>query len=263
MSFPGWFSQIVDWSGITASVTLGNSSALHDGRADRKATLASGSSMSLTFDFGAAKTLSGVALVNISQLLSATTVAVAASTNNFSSQTAIKAASPIDITGPHAGDAVVVFAPASFRYWRVTIAFASPQTLTLGEILWTGAVSVMSRRDAYGVGYTYTTPQSRNEIGNGAVYTTQLGEALKTRRVALRVMRGETERDELHALWAYSRGLRPVLWCEDASSNGASADATTESRRCIFGLATPAFGWSEADFRLYDFDEFTIQEFGR
>lgn len=263
MGFPGWFSQIKTWNGVTASSTLGNSAALSDGRADRKATLASASSISLTFDFGSAQTISGVALVNISALGSATTIAVAASTNNFSTQTAIKSATPIDTAFPHAGDAAVVFAPQSFRYWRVTLAFSSPQALTLGEVLWTGAVSVMSRRDAYGVGYSYTTPQTRNELGNGAVYTTQLGEPLKSRRVALRAQRGESERDELAALWAYSRGLRPVLWCEDASAASASADATTEARRCIYGLASPAFGWTETDFRLFDFDELVIQEFGR
>lgn len=263
MSTPGWFSSIIAWSGLTSSVTLTNSTALSDGRADRKASLASGTSMALTFDFGSAKTLTGVALVNISTLASATTLKVEASTNNFSTSTTIKAATPIDTAFPYAGDAAVVFTGASFRYWRVTLAFTSAQTLTLGEVLWAGAVTTITRRDAYGVGFTYVTPQTRNEIGNGAIYTTQLGNTVKTRRLLFTEMRGTTERDDLALLWAYSKGLTPVLWVEDSSATSASADSDATSRRCIYGLVSPPFGWRESDFQIFDFDEMMIQETGR
>lgn len=263
MSTPGWFSSVVAWSGLTSSVTLTNSSALHDGRADRKASLASGTSMALTFDFGSAKTLAGVALVNISTLATATTLKVEASTNNFSTSTTIKAATPLYTSFPYAGDAAVVFSAVSYRYWRLTLAFASAQTLTLGEIIWAGSVAAMTRRDTYGVGFTYSTPMTRNEIGNGAVYTTQLGNTVKTRRILFSEMRGETERDDMSALWAYSRGLTPVLWVEDSAATSASADSDASSRRCIYGLVQAPYGWRESDFQIFDFDEMMIQETGR
>jgi len=240
---------------------------LNDGKQDEVAagsSSAQASGQTLTINLGSAQAVAAIALLSHNLASGACTVAVTyADDSGFTVGTGTaKAASTVPTAAPNDKDLVLQFPSVTKQYWRLTFAHSGTKTLRLGEVLFFGSLTTLSRQSIYGDGESSTFPQNRVRTDTGAERATVLSAEIRTKRLNYKDLRGTAERDELMGMWrATLGGARNLLWVETIES--AATAATAEGMQCIWSKLGASMGWTQGDFLLFDITGIVLTGLGR
>lgn len=249
------------WSGGGTT----NRSYVVDGRMDRKFTAgAATSSATLLIDFGAATSLSAIALLN-TNIATATspTVKVEALTSVGPDTGLItpKAVTTPNASAPRHKDHVLQFTAVSKRYWRLTFTWTGSFNLTIGE-LFCAETTVLTRAMTYG--------NTKREDYITTRFTTYTGETrghfiagpIRIRDFIFEDL-SAAERDEVLAMFrATYGGTLPILWIEAYEATATAAD--NDHQEVIYGrLDQASLSTNEFDFGRYNPDGLSLRSLGR
>jgi hypothetical protein len=230
----------------------------------------------IQIDFGSAKSLYGIALLNsnIAVLAADAQVRVrAADDSGFTSGVVTPKASTTlarlndgDRGNARNRDHVFQFVGSdSKRYWRIEFAFTGTvSNAAFGEVFAYPTPYNLSRKGIYGSGDKETVFKSTLQVGeNGERRQVFFGGPLREK-----VLRWQdftaTERDELRLMfWVANRNAGKLLWINSISQVSTAAAETEQD--CIYGhLVEPEeFPYPENDFNLYQPPDFHILSMGR
>lgn len=240
---------------------------LNDGKQDEVAagsSSAQASGQTLTINLGSAQAVAAIALLSHNLATGACTVAVTyADDSGFTTGTGTaKAASTINTSAPYDKDTVLQFPSVTKQYWRLTFVHTGTKTLRLGEVLFFGSLTTLSRQSAYGDGESSIFPQNRVRTDTGAERATVLAAEIRTKRLDYKDLRGTSERDELMGMWrAALGGARNLLFVDLISSSATAAAA--EAMQCMWAKLAPSMGWTQDDYALFTITGVTLTGLGR
>lgn len=244
-------------------------SRLNDGKMNKVfGCSSSGTSKTLTIDFGSAQTLQAIAILNtnICRFGGTPTIEVRKSNDNFAANNvAVKAASSVSNFGTYgdtrAKDIVLQFASQSERYWRLLFSWSGSAILSIGE-LWAAVPTVLTRAMTYDNGLPEIIKRTSFESYSGETRHNYVAGPIRERVIPFRDL-SSTERQEVMAMWRLTKGgSLPMLWIEQYEATATAASA--ETMECIFGtLQDPTAGLKNSDFGRFDPDDFRIRSFGR
>lgn len=241
-----------------------NRDRLHEGFLDRKASGSSSPAASgqyLQINFGSARTVPGIALLNHNLATGSVTVTVTAADDAGMSVNAVtaKAATTVNTGFPYDKDTLLQFPPVTRQYWRITFAHSGTKQIQLGELLVLPYLLALTRNSIYG-GHAneVRSVQRRVESETGSVRTARIASPRRTIRFNFADLQGESQRDELLALWNASEGGAKgnTLLAEYVDSSTSAGSAI--SQRCLWGRLQETSGWSDDDFNIYGMPPFEL-----
>ena len=247
--------------------TASNKSFLNDAAMDGVCSTgaASSSSRSIDIDLGSAQAVVGFALLNHNLASwSATTIGIvgAASADFVTSPVNAKTATTIAVTAPNDKDTVLQFPSVTKRYWRLNFASGALEALRLGELMVLTSITALSRLKAYGHGESEEFVSNRAAMRTGNVRASYLAGPIRSKRLPFVDMQGQSQREELMAMWRLAKGdATPLLWVEYVEST--SDAATAAGQECLWGRLQPALSWRETDYTLFDVDALELRSLGR
>jgi hypothetical protein len=249
------------WSNAAAT----NRTYLNDGRMDQRFSVGSvATTVNVVIDFGAAVSLTAIALLN-SNIASATapTIAIAAATDSGITTSVVnpKSATTPNTTAPQHKDHVLQFTAVSKRYWRITWAWTGSFTVQLGEIFACTTVP-LTRYTTFGHGERQEIIRTQFDGSLGESRGHFLGGPYRKKTLPFADL-SATERTELLTMHsACYGGASPMLWCHLYETGSTAAPAAYQD--CIFGrLEDAETGWDESDFQRYEPDSFAIRSLAR
>lgn len=242
-----------------------------DARLDKQyAFTARANNNSIVVDFGSAKSVAGIAILNhnlaaLDVPANLSILIAGADDNVFTVNVAVWQYAPLStaqIAAPSNKDTVCQFAATSRRYWRVQFAWGGTKTLKIGELYFYGAPTTLTRVQNDGSGETERIISADIEMAYGETRSAFLAGPIRTKH-----FRGSdyssSNRDELLTLWrTVKAGVSPFLWVEtyEAPSNGSNLTYPD----CIFGrLMLPEFAWTWSDYNLTQPPELVLRSLGR
>lgn len=242
------------WS---SAFTTGRS-RLNDGVMDEVAagsSSAQASGQTLVVDLGSAQAVVAIALLNHNLATGACTVRVRAADDAAITTNVVtaKAATTINTSAPYEKDTVLQFPSVTKRYWEFTFVHTGTKTVRLGELLFFGAVTTLTRQTIYGAGESERFFLNKIEGQVGHVRSTYLGGPARTMRLPFKDLRGTSERNEIMTMWRTAQGgNKNLLYIEDIDSVSTAGDA--ESQQCLWGKLQQELGWAQSDYLLFDPD---------
>lgn len=251
------------WS---SAFTTGRS-RLNDGVMDEVAagsSSAQASGQTLVIDLGSAQAVVAIVLLNHNLASGACTVRVRAADDAAITTNVVtaKAATTINTSAPYEKDTVLQFASVTKRYWELTFVHTGTKIVRLGELLFFGSVSTLTRQTVYGAGESEQYFLNKNSGQVGHVRSTYLGGPLRTKRLPFRDSAGVSQRDELMAMFRASQGgNKNLLYIDEIDSTASAGDA--ESQQCLWGKFIDQLGWTEDDFRIFNVDALVLTGQGR
>ena len=243
-----------------------NRDRLNDGKQDELALGSStpqASGQTLIIDLGSAQSLSAIALLNHNLGTGACTVRVDADTaNTFATAVTAKAATTINTAAPYQKDTVLQFPAVSRRYWRLTFTHTGTKTVSIGELLFLAAPTVLSRTPTWGSGETERFITNRVETMTGNLRSTFVSGPIRTKDLPFVDLVGNSQRDEMMSMWrATLGGTLNLLWLDLIESTAIAA--TPDSQKCLWGKLQESLGWTEGDFQLFGLDGLVLVGQGR
>lgn len=240
---------------------------LNDGKQDYLA--ASGGSaaanVTLVIDMGSATALVGFVLLNHNLNNGAScTVLVEGADDAAITTNPVTAKAATEINGtsfPNKKDTVLQFPSVTKRYWRLSFTYSGNRILTFGEILAFTAITTLSRQTIYGAGEKGRYVNNRNESKTGYLHSTFLAGPLREKTLPYKDL-STSQRDELLTMWNATRGGNSnLLWIETIGSSALAASLAEQE--CMWGKLQDAFGWTQADYLLFDVPGLTLVGLGR
>lgn len=251
---------------ITSNKTVagGGVAALKDSRRDVVATVASTTSpLYLNLDLGSAKTLKGIALLNLYATQALSVEIFSDTTAGFPAAVSRFAATALPTAWPDSENVYIRPTQVSARYWRVALTWSGSAAVSLGELVATSIETSLTRGYVYGDSEQTNIPTLEFESRGGMVTREVTGGPRRTKRFAFSDLT-RAQRTELQSMWfAAACGSRPLLFVDALGTAGdvtQLTDTAVQQSRCIAGLLEPSFGWTESDYRLYDPDGFVLVE---
>lgn len=242
---------------------------LYDGRHDIKAlgsSSATASGQYLQINFGSAQALAGIALLNHNLATGSVTVTVTAADDSGMSTNAVtaKATTTVNTSFPYERDTLLQFPSVSRQYWRITFAHSGSKQLQIGELLMLSTLTALTRNSVYG-GHSneLRSVQRRVVSETGSMRVARISAPLRTMRFNFADLQGESQRDELLAMWNASEGGAKgnTLIAEYVESSVSAGSA--QSQRCIWGRLQEVTGWSDDDYNIFGVTGFELQAAGR
>jgi hypothetical protein len=225
---------------------------------------AQASGQTLVIDLGSAQAVVAIALLNHNLAAGACTVRVRAADDAAITTNVVtaKAATTINTSAPYEKDTVLQFPSVTKRYWELTFVHTGTKIVRLGELLFFGSVTTLTRQTIYGAGESERYFLNKNEGQVGHVRSTYLGGPVRTKRLPFKDSAGVSQRDELMAMFRASQGgNKNLLYIDDIDSVATAGDA--ESQQCLWGKFADNLGWTEDDFRIFNVDALVLTGQGR
>lgn len=251
---------------ITSNKTVGSGgvAALKDSRRDVMAVVSSATSpLHFNLDLGSAKTLKGIALLNLYATAALSVEIFSATASNYSGATSRFAATALPTTWPDSENVYLRPTQVSERYWRVSLTWSGSAVVSLGELVATSVETTLSRDYALGDGETPAVPMTEFATRSGLLVREALGGPRRTKRFTFGLLT-RAQRIEIQTMWmAGACGSRPVLFVDSLGTAGdvtQLTDVATQPSRCIAGLLEPSFPWTQSDFRIYSPEELVLTE---
>lgn len=246
-----------------------NRDRLYDGRQDAPAfgsasPVASG--QSLTINFGSARAVPGIALLNHNLFTGSCTVEVrAADDAGFSVNLVVaKAATTINTQFPYERDTLLQFPPVTRQYWRIIFTHSGTKQIQIGELVVLPYLLTLTRNSVYG-GHEndLQSKQIRNESEVGSVRVARIAPPLRTVNFNFVDLQGESQLNELVAMWNATEGGAKgnTLLAEYVDSSSSAGSAA--SQRCVWGRLQPSWGWGDTDFNVFGPKPFELKQAAR
>lgn len=218
-------------------------------------------------DFGAAITLTGIALLNHNAAVQKADAAVqilgaddAAITVNV---VLAKAGTTLNNVAPKNKDHVLQFAPVTKRYWKILFGWTGTvANFAIGEIFAFNAQPQFSRKSIYGGGEAPEMKVASVEFYNGGGNAYFQGGEIRVKRLPFSDLT-LAQREEQLTLWRAVKGSTiPFLWIESYESTAAAA--AIAEQEVIFGnLKVDTFAWTEPDYQLFGTPDLIVRSLGR
>jgi len=225
---------------------------------------AQASGQTLVIDLGSAQAVVAIALLNHNLATGSCTVRIRGADDASITTNVVtaKAATTINTSAPYEKDTVLQFPSVTKRYWELTFAHTGTKIVRLGELLFFGSVTTLTRQTIYGAGESERYFLNKNEGQVGHVRSTYLGGPVRTKRLPFKDSAGVSQRDELMAMFRASQGgNKNLLYIDDIDSVSTAGDA--ESQQCLWGKFLDNLGWTEDDFRIFNVDALVLTGQGR
>lgn len=234
-----------------------NREYLYDGYQDKVALGSSSPAASgqyLQINFGSARTLPGIALLNHNLASGGVAVKVEAADNAGMPTNLVtaKAATTVNTSAPYDRDTLLQFPAVTRQYWRLTFTHSGTKQLQIGELLMLPYLLTLTRNSVYG-GHTNNLRSLQRRITSEteSVRVARIAPALRTINFRFEDLQGESQRDELLAMWNASEGGAKgnTLLAEYVESSASAGSAA--SQRCLWGRFQDTWGWSDDDYTVY------------
>ncbi len=237
---------------------------LYDGRLDIAAVgsaSAVASGQYLQINFGSARALPGIALLNHNLSTGSVSVTVTAADDAAMSVNLVtaKAATTINTSFPYDKDTLLQFPPVTRQYWRITFTHSGTKQIQIGELLMLPYLLQLTRNSIYGGHENEVKSMQRRVMAEtGSTRVARIASPQRTIRFNFESLQGESQRDELLALWNSSEGGAKgnnllAEWVESSASAGSA-----QSQRCLWGRLQDSSGWSDEDYNVFGVPPFEL-----
>ena len=251
---------------ITSNKTVGGGgfAALQDSRRDVVAVVAATTSpLQLNLDLGSAKTIKGIALLNLYATQSLSVEIFSATLSNYSDAVSRFASTALPSTWPDSENIYIRPTQVSAQYWRVTLSWSGSAAVSLGELVATSVETTLTRLYGLGNMEDTATPATEFTARGGVLVREAIGGPRRIKRFTFADL-SRAQQNEIQKMWfAGACGTRPILFVDKIGTAGDTAqltDVDEQTSRCTAGLLEPATGWTEVDFRLFDKPQLTLTE---
>lgn len=251
---------------ITSNKTMGSggAAALQDSRRDVLCAIESTTSpLQLNLDLGSAKTLKGLALLNLYATAALSVEIFSANASNYSDATSRFASTALPATWPDSENVYMRPTQVSARYWRIQLTWSGSAEVNLGELVATSVETTLSRDYGLGDGDAPAVPMTEFTSRSGLLVREALGGPRRNRTFTFSMLT-RAQLNEIQKMWfAGAAGSRPILFVDTIGTAGDPTqltDTAVQASRCIAGLLEPSLPWTQVDFRIYSPSQLTLTE---